>query len=244
MDPKTLWKLSYGMYIVCSGRADGRTNGQIANTVFQITSEPATIAVSINKNNYTHEVIAQSKVFTVSILSQTAQPNLIGAFGFRSGRDLDKFAGVKVQTGQTGAPIVLTGTLGYLEAELINSLDCGTHTIFLGRVVAAEILEDKASPMTYDYYHQIKGGKAPPNAPTYIKEPGSAQVAIKEKSVKTTEEGMKMDKYKCTICGWIYDPAQGDPDGGIAPGTPFEKIPDGWVCPVCGADKSAFEKTV
>lgn len=51
-----------------------------------------------------------------------------------------------------------------------------------------------------------------------------------------------MDKWKCTVCDWIYDPAVGDPDGGIAPGTPFEKIPDEWVCPVCGATKDAFEK--
>lgn len=238
MDPKTLWKLSYGMYIVCSGRAGAKANGQIANTVFQITSEPVTIVVSINKKNYTHELVSQSKVFTVSILSQTAPPALIGTFGFKSGRDVDKFAGIKTRTGSTGAPIVLDGALGCLEAELVNSLDCGTHTVFIGRVVAAEIFDDQAVPMTYDYYHQTKGGQAPPNAPTFIKEKSGRSAA--EKS--GTKGAGEMDKYKCTVCGWIYDPAAGDPDGGVAPGTPFEKIPDGWVCPVCGADKSAFEK--
>jgi rubredoxin len=51
-----------------------------------------------------------------------------------------------------------------------------------------------------------------------------------------------MNKYKCSVCGYVYDPVKGDPDGGIKPGTKFEDIPDGWVCPVCGASKDEFEK--
>ena len=93
MNNRTLHKISYGLYIVSSKKGD-KLNGQIANTVFQITSEPPTIAVSINKGNLTHDYIAQSGVFTVSILSEQAPMELIGKFGFKSGRDIDKFAGI------------------------------------------------------------------------------------------------------------------------------------------------------
>jgi len=85
--------------------------------------------------------------------------------------------------------------------------------------------------MTYAYYHEVKKGLSPKTAPTYIREG-----AMPEKNEA------KASSYKCTVCGYIYDPAKGDPDGGIKPGTPFEQIPDTWVCPVCGADKSVFEK--
>ena len=226
MNNKALWKISYGIYVV-SSRKDSKFNGQIANTVFQITSEPPTIAVSICKTNLTHEYITTSKVFTVSILSQETPMQFIGTFGFKSGRNIDKFKDVKYKVGVTGGPIVLDYSIGYLEAEVINSLDVGTHTIFVGKVVDAEITSDK-EPMTYAYYHEIKGGKAPKSAPTYINE---------TPSVKTTAE-----KYKCSVCGYIYDPATGDPDSGIKPGTPFSALPDDWVCPTCGADKSVFEK--
>jgi rubredoxin len=86
--------------------------------------------------------------------------------------------------------------------------------------------------MTYENYHEIKGGKSPKNAPTYIKE--------EEKEIKKEVE--KMEKYICTVCGYTYDPEKGDPDNGIKPGTKFEDLPDNWVCPVCGAAKDAFEK--
>ena len=89
--------------------------------------------------------------------------------------------------------------------------------------------------MTYAYYHKIKGGKAPKNAPTYIAED-------KEKT-NNKEEG-KMVKYRCKVCGYVYDPEKGDPDSGIEPGTPFDKLPDDWLCPVCGEGKDVFEKVV
>ncbi|MBI4712071.1 MAG: flavin reductase [Planctomycetes bacterium] len=168
MNQKTLHKITYGMYIVCA-KKDGRSNGQIANTVFHLTSEPATIAVSINKKNLTHEYIEAGKVFTVSILSRETPMKFIGTFGFKCGRDINKFENVKCKNGVTGVPIVLDNTLGYLEAEVISSLDVGTHTVFAGRVVDAEITSD-AEPMTYAYYHEVKGGKSPQTAPTYIKD--------------------------------------------------------------------------
>ncbi len=226
MDLKALHKIGYGLYVVTSVKGEN-LNGQIANTVFQITSEPPTVAVSINKSNLTWEFIKESRVFAVSILRQDTPLDFIGRFGFKSGRDIDKLEGIDYKTGQTKAPIVIDNAVSYLEVEVVNEMDMGTHTIFAGRVVNADVLTDEPS-MTYEYYHQIKRGVTPKTAPSYIE----------EKKTEAPESG----KYRCTVCGWIYDPEIGDPDGGIAPGTPFEQIPDDWVCPVCGAAKSDFEK--
>lgn len=226
MNLKALYKLGYGLYIVCSKGGD-RFNCQIANTVFQVCSEPPVIAVAINKQNLTHEFIAESKVFTVSILSQDTPLNFIGNFGFKSGREVDKLKDINYELGEIGVPVVLDHTLAYLEARVINQVDVGTHAIFIGEVIDADVVKE-GEPMTYAYYHQVKRGTTPRTAPSYIEE---------KKEVVS-----RMVKYKCSICGYIYDPEKGDPDGGIKPGTPFEEIPDDWVCPVCGAAKSEFER--
>lgn len=226
MNLNALRKISYGLYIIGSFK-DSRQNGQIANTVFQITSEPPTVAVSINKNNLTHDFIKATGFFSASVLRQATPLAFIGNFGFKSGRDVDKLKGINYRKGQTGAPVVLDHANAYLEAEVIKDADVGTHTIFIGRVVAAEVLTEEPS-LTYEYYQQVKRGTTPKTAPSYI---------AKEKGGEA-----KMAKYECTVCGYIYDPAQGDPDGHIPPGTPFEKLPDDWVCPVCGAAKSEFKK--
>jgi len=226
MDLKALYKLGYGLYIVSSKKGK-KFNGQVANTVFQITSQPPTIAVSINKTNLTYEYIKQSRVFTASILAQDTPLAFIGHFGFKSGRDMDKFKGINHKIGVTEAPIVTDHTLAYLEARVTQEVDTGTHSIFIGEVVGAEVINE-GEPMTYAYYHQVKRGTTPKTAPSYIEEKKEAPA--------------KMAKYKCTVCDYVYDPEQGDPDGGIKPGTPFEKLPDDWVCPVCGAGKGEFEK--
>lgn len=229
MNLKTFHKISYGMYVISSKNGD-KFNGQIANTVFQITSEPPSIAVSINRQNLTNEFIKESKVFIVSILSKETPMKFIGHFGFKSGRELDKFKDMNYKVGVTGAPIVLENSIGYLEVEVIDAIDAGTHTVFIGKIVDAEVIKDE-EPMTYAYYHEIKRGKAPKTAPTYIKE-------------ESKKEVKKMEKYRCTVCEYVYDPQKGDPDSGIKPGTSFEKLPDDWVCPVCGAGKGEFEEEV
>ncbi len=228
MDLNVLHNIGYGMYVVASCRSQ-ELNAQIANTVFQVTSEPATIAISINKQNLTHEFIFASEVFSVSILIQETPLVFIGQFGFKSGRNENKFQNVKYKILESGCPVLLDNSLGYLEAKVVKQFNCGTHTVFLGELKGSEILKT-GKPMTYDYYHQTKRGTTPQSAPTFIK----------EEMLKPGEVGMK--KYRCTVCGYIYDPELGDPDGGISPGTPFEKIPDDWVCPVCGVDKSKFEE--
>jgi len=230
MNPKTLHKIPYGIYIV-SSRKNDKLNGQIANALFQVTAEPPTVAVSINKSNLTHDYINQSKVFSTSILSKNTPMPFIGTFGFKSGRTIDKFNNVNYKIGTTQAPIVLDHALAYFEARVIDKLSVGTHTIFVGKIEDAEILTSDTA-MTYEYYHEVKGGVSPKTAPTY----SGAVDHIQKKEEK------KMEKYVCTVCGYVYDPAKGDPDSGIAAGTAFEDIPDDWVCPVCGAGKEAFEK--
>ena len=237
------------MYVVGSHKGD-KINAQIANTVFQIGSDPPTVAVSINKKNLTHEYIHESKSFAASVLCTDTPLSFIGNFGFKSGRDFNKFQGVHHKIGTTGSPIVLDNAVSFLEANIIQEVDASTHTIFIGQVVDAEILAEK-STMTYEFYQQVKHGTTPNTAPSYqapkpetpaASVPPPAPAAAAPVTSDPSKEAPKLAKYKCQVCGWIYDPAVGDPDGGIKPGTPFEAIPDSWICPICGAAKSQFDK--
>ncbi len=167
MNQSALHKISYGMYLV-SAKKDERFNGQIANTVFQLTAQPPVIAVSINKENLTHEFIQAAQGFAVSVLTADTPMPFIGRFGFKSGRDIDKFAGVNYKLGKSGLPIVLENSCAYLEVEVMKEIDVGTHTLFIGKLVDAEIINDN-EPLTYADYHQVKRGKSPKTAPTYIK---------------------------------------------------------------------------
>lgn len=167
MDPNVLHNLSYGMYIVSSNKA-AAFNGQIANTVFQITSEPVTIAISINKNNLTHEFIKESNRFSVSVLNEEAPLQFIGKFGFKTGRKEDKFKDTKFKKLDSGCPVVLDYSICYIEAKVVGCLDCSTHTVFLGEMTASEIIMP-GKPMTYEYYHLVKKGTTPRAAPTFIK---------------------------------------------------------------------------
>jgi len=167
MDPNVLHNLSYGMYIVSSNKLE-RLNGQIANTVFQITNEPVTIAISINKNNLTHEFIETSRQFAVSVLSEEAPLTFIGKFGFKTGKTEDKFKDVNFKKLPSGCPVVLDYSICYVEAKVAGKFDCGTHTVFLGQMTASEMVKP-GKPMTYEYYHLVKKGTTPRRAPTFIK---------------------------------------------------------------------------
>ena len=104
-------------------------------------------------------------------------------------------------------------TAAFLSAKVVSKIDLGSHTLFLADVTDGDVLGQK-EPVSYSYY----------------------QANIKPKPEKTEKKG-----YRCKICGYVYDPEIGDADGGIAPGTPFEEIPDDWACPVCGVGKDMFE---
>ncbi len=167
MDPNVLHNLSYGMYIVSSNKVD-ILNAQVANTVFQITSEPAAIAISINKKNLTHEFIECSCKFSISVLNEEAPLAFIGKFGFKTGRKEDKFKGVNFKKLPSGVPVVLDYSICYLEAEVTGKLDCGTHTVFLGKITGSDMIRP-GKPMTYEYYHLVKKGTTPQTAPTFIR---------------------------------------------------------------------------
>lgn len=166
MNLNALRSMSYGMYIVSSGK-DGLYNGQIANTVFQITSDPTVIGVSINKQNLTHEFIEKSKGFSLSILNTDADFKFIGNFGFKSGRDIDKFQNTNIKYTSLDMPVVMDNTCAWIECKVINSVDCGTHTLFFGELTDCDVLNE-SEPMTYSYYHKVVKGKSPKTAPTFI----------------------------------------------------------------------------
>jgi len=169
MDKRILFSLSYGLYIVSSVNNNGKPNGQVANTVFQITSDPVTVAISINKLNLTHEFILQSKLFSISILNENTSLKFIGKFGFKSGRDIDKFADTKYDLGVNDLPLITENSVGYIACNVEKTVNIGeTHTLFIGNMVVGEILNN-SRPMTYTYYHNKKNGKTPEKAPTFIK---------------------------------------------------------------------------
>lgn len=165
LDKKALWNISYGLYVVTS-RDGEKLNGQIANTVMQVASEPPLVAIAINKKNYTHEFIERSGVFAVSVLEESVPMKFIGLFGFKCGRETNKLSQCNYKIGITGVPIVIDNTLSVFECETISSTDAMTHTVFIGRVVSAEVIKD-GTPLTYDVYRTTKKGKEPENAPTY-----------------------------------------------------------------------------
>jgi flavin reductase (DIM6/NTAB) family NADH-FMN oxidoreductase RutF/rubredoxin len=230
---EAFFKISYGIYAVCS-KSGSKLNGYISNTVFQITSEPAQFAISCSKNNLTTEIISESKVFSISVLEKETGPAILGNFGYKSGKDFEKFKNVKYKTGKTGTPILLENTIAWFECKVVNSFDMGSHILFVGELVDSELCMSDKEPLTYAYYREFKKGKAPKNAPTYIDE-NKAQIVESEK---------KADKYYCPACGYVYDSEIGDPDSGISPGTQFEDIPDSWICPTCGTEKSDFVRVV
>jgi flavin reductase (DIM6/NTAB) family NADH-FMN oxidoreductase RutF/rubredoxin len=234
MNIEAFFKITYGLYLVCS--KDGNNyNGHISNTVFQVTADPPQFVVASHKNNLTTSYIEKSRLFSVSILEQDVNLDFLGPWGFKSGKNVDKFKGTAYKLGKTGVPIVLDKALAFIECEVIEKIDTGTHILFIGRVVDAEILKSHSKPLTYSYYREVIKGLSPENSPTYTGD--KLEHKVTDKPVLPSG---KPGKYQCTICGFIYDPEEGDPHAGIAPGTAFEDIPDDWTCPVCGVSKKDF----
>jgi len=223
IDFKALFKISYGLYIVSSGDKN-HGNGFIANTVFQVTSKPPKFAVCCNKNNYTAEIIKNTRAFSVSILQQEATPEIYGTFGYKSGRDVNKMEGLNLKYGETGVPIVLNDTISYFECKVVETVDLGTHLMFIGELIQSEVIDDTKEPLTYDYFRKVKKGAAPKNAPTYID----------KSNLEEQTESKNRYQHQCTICKYIYNDA-------VEP-IPFSELPDNWVCPTCGAAKSEFIK--
>ena len=163
MNKSAIYKLSYGVYVVTTWN-NGKATGCTANSAMQITSSPATIAVSINHDNFTNECIKETGVFAINILGENCDPLVIGNFGFKSGRDTNKFADYDALI-RNYLPIVPAAN-AYITCKVIDTMETSTHTVFLGEVTDADVLNDD-SPMTYAYYHNVIKGKSPKNAPTY-----------------------------------------------------------------------------
>ena len=157
MNKNVFRNLSYGVYIVST--LDGtRNTGCVANSIMQITSSPATVAVSMNHDNYTNSCIQNTGKFAVSILSEASGSSLIGRFGFQSGKDINKFDGTDFDV-KEGLPII-TDSCGYIVCKVINKMETSTHTVFLGEVIDGDTIGNTPA-MTYAYYHNVVKGKSP-----------------------------------------------------------------------------------
>ncbi|WP_423127372.1 flavin reductase [Gaoshiqia sp. Z1-71] len=243
MKLRAFHKLSYGLYLVAS-EFEGKKTGYIANTVFQVTSQPPLVAISCHKNNESAEIIRKAGAFSVSVLRQELDVKLIGDFGFMSGSDLDKFANRTLTTAKTGVPIVLNEAVAWFDCEIREESDLGSHWLMIGEVVDSDIVADE-SPLTYADYREKYKMLSPKNSPTYLErdkleeEKRGAESQSQSQSQSHKEVGAKRT---CVICGYTYDPEVGDPASGIPPGTPFEDLPEDYRCPVCNAAREYFKK--
>jgi len=248
MNYKAFHKLSYGLYIIAT-ELNGKKFGYIGNTAFQITSEPSQILISSHKNNYTTSKILESKKFSISVLKKEVNTSLIGEFGFMSGADIDKFRNIETITSATGAPIIVDSTVAWFDCKVVNLIDVGSHILIIGEVLNSDLLSGE-EPLTYDYYREKYKMLAPKNAPTYVekeklqndKVPDSVIKPEQKDEIRTEKTEADLSAYICNICGFQYDPAEGDPAMGIPPGTPFEDLPEDYRCPICNASKDYFSK--
>lgn len=211
MNLSVLYNLSYGLYVLGAFK-DGRAVGCVINTCFQVTSENPLLVVSINKNNYTLDAIRENKRFSLSIVAEDTNPEIIGKFGFFTSRDTDKYAGFGYEVCGY-VPCVNGKFAGRLILEAEQFTDCGTHVLVLARLT--DTIEGSGTPMTYAYYHRVIKGKAPKNAPTYQADDANTRS-------KTT------NRYECQVCHYIAE-VEGE-------------LPEDYKCPICGVDRSFFKK--
>ncbi len=175
IDNTALYKISYGLYVLTTN--DGiKDNGMICNTVMQVTSEPLTVVVGINKANYSCQTVIKTGKMNVVTLTEKCDFSIFERFGFASGKDKDKFEGLNYWKSQNGLPVLVDITNSFISLEVKHTIDLGTHYLFVCGVTEAKTINNDDS-MTYDYYHKN----------------------VKRK-VDTTKKG-----YVCTICGYIYE---------------------------------------
>ena len=172
--------ITYGLYVV-TARDGEKRNGCIVNTVVQVAGEPCQVSVSVSKANFTHDMIMKTGQFGVAVLEQDTPLPFIGIFGFRSGRDYDKFAHAQHRDGLTGCPLPTEHTLATIEGQVRTAVDCGSHTTFIADAVASELVRPGV-PLTYAYYHEVTGGKTGKNAPTYTARMAAENVQSAERS--------------------------------------------------------------
>ena len=263
IDNAALYKIGYGLYVITT-REGEKDNGMICNTVVQVTSQPARLSVTINKANYTHDIIRKTGVMNVNTLAESARFAVFQQFGFRSGRDTDKFEGETVERSENGLVVLKKDCNSFFSLKVENYVDLGTHGMFICDVTEAQDLSS-GETMTYAYYHAnvkpkpaarkkkgfvckicgyvYEGDELPPDFICPLcKHPASDFVPLEEpeESKQPSNKESTMKQYICEICGYVYDPAVGDPKQGIPAGTPFEELPDTWRCPRCKRKKERF----
>lgn len=235
MDMDAMNQLSYGLFVL-TAHQNGKDNGSIINTAIQLTVEPNRIAMAVDKKGLTHDMVLATSKFTVSILSEEADASLIRQFGFVSGKQVDKFADFKYCKRVSNGTLAITrGTNAYISAMVEQTVDLGSHTLFIALVTDGAVWNHLPSA-TYAFYHK------------YIKK--QFQQAAQSQSVQMQPEQKELPPsgtegkalWRCKVCGYVYDPVRGDPNHGIPAGTAFEDLPEDWVCPLCGMGKDAFEK--
>ena len=189
-----LFKLSYGLYVLTAREGD-KDNGCIINVASQLTDSPQQMLVSVNKQNYTHDMIVRTGMFNVSLLTEHTPMKVIEHFGFQSGRDVNKFENCEMEMrSSNGLLYVPRYTNAYISGKVSQMVDLGTHTLFIAEITESVLLNSDPS-LTYEYYHQnIK--------------PKPAAMAT------TTGDGKT--RWVCQTCGYVYE---GDemPDDFICP---------------------------
>lgn len=180
MDKKAMYNLSYGLFVL-TAHADGRDSGCIINTAGQVTSSPNRISITVNKDNFTHDLVRDSGRFNISILSEKASFDIFKHFGFQSGRDVDKFEGYQAcRRSENGLYYITEGTNAYISATVEQAIDLGSHTMFIASVDDMDVLSSEPSA-TYAYY----------------------QSSIKPKPEQSASQGKTV--WRCTVCGYIYE---------------------------------------
>lgn len=220
VDTKAFRNLSYGLYII-SSKKDGRPVGCVVNTFAQVTSTPAQVSVAVNKENFTSQGIQQTGAYEVAVMNESASMELIGKFGFHSSAEVDKFADFETAVSEQGLTYVTQSSCAHFSVKVTQEIDLGSHILFIGECVAAEPVAGDA-PMTYAYYHQVKGGKTPPKASSY----NGGDDASADAASKSNETKPKI-AWRCKICGHIEY---------------VDELPEDFVCPVCGVGRELFEK--
>ena len=167
MDKTAMYKFSSGLYVV-SAQSETEKGGCVINTGLQLTSDPLQIQVVVNKQNFTEHVIEDAGHFALTIITEEATMPYIGRFGFRTSANFDKFPGEPART-VLGDPYEPECAAAVIACGVVQKLDVGTHMLFVGRVVDAEVLS-AATPLTYAYYHSVLKGKTPPKASSYVAE--------------------------------------------------------------------------
>ena len=195
MDKKVLRNLSYGVYVVTSKEND-KNVGCIANSIMQVTSNPCTIAVSVNHDNYTNKVIKENKKFGVSILKETSDPKIIGTFGFKSSKYTDKFSDVKFKE-EDEIPVI-EDSCGYMICQVVDIMETETHTVFLAEVKNADDYNNE-NPMTYKYYHEQLKGSSPKNAPTYEEKQVNDHGIREERRIAVVNSALCQGCGACTV---------------------------------------------